>query len=61
MQIYQVDPLLAGHLRLREHQGHERQHLNGGALGGEDHREEPVLQKGGLPKRSLLGLWVENS
>ena len=57
---YQVDPpILSGHLRLREHQGHERQHLHGGTIGGEDHREEPVLQKGRLPKRRVLGLSVK--
>ena len=49
---------MSGHLRLREHQGHERQHLHGGTIGGEDHREEPVLQKGRLPKRRVLGLSV---
>ena len=50
---------LSGHLRLREHQGHERQHLHGGTIGGKDHREEPVLQKGRLPKRRVLGLSVK--
>lgn len=51
---------LPGRVWLRECQGHECQHLDSGAIGGEDHCQEPVLQEGRFSERCVLGLSAES-
>ena len=65
--FHQIPSLLsfAGSLRLREYQGHGRQHIHTCTFGGKNHREEPVLQEGRLADCCILGFsawtfWVFN-
>ena len=65
--FHQISSLLslAGSLRLREYQGHGRQHIHTCTFGGKNHREEPVLQEGRLADCCILGFsawtfWVFN-